>query len=331
MNPRLGVKLGIAGLAALIALSTLALMMIEQVSAFDAFYMVMITISTVGFAEVVDLSTAGRWVTIGVMVLGVAFLFYTAGAGIEQLFEYGEERRAARVKKMIRDVTDHVILCGLGRVGTGTLKALEERGVEVVAIEADHERVQDARAEGILVLEGDATHNETLLEARIDHARALVACVTDDSDNLVIVLSARSLCKDLHIVSRASEEEWEDKLKLAGADRVVAPQVVGSERLAAMTIEHNLADIFDVVVGGRTIEFAVEEIEVSASSECVGKSIRDSRLRQRTGAMVLAVEDRARRHLMSAGPDHLFEANSFVIVVGTTSAVEQAVALLGDA
>ena len=115
----------------------------------------------------------------------------------------------------------------------------------------------------MVVIEGDATHNDALQAAGIDRARALVACVTDDADNLVIVLSARSLAPKLHIVSRASEVEWEEKLRLAGADRVVAPQVVGSERLAAMAVERNLADVFDVVIGGRTLEFVVEEVLVS--------------------------------------------------------------------
>jgi voltage-gated potassium channel len=155
-----------------------------------------------------------------------------------------------------------------------------------------------------------------------------VACVTDDSDNLVIVLSARSLCPELHIVSRASEAEWEEKLRLAGADRVVAPQVVGSERLAAMAVERNLADVFDIVVGGRALEFVVEEVVVSEESTMSGATIRDTALRETSGAMVLAVEDRHRRILTTPTPDHVIEPGTTVILVGTPDQVERAAILL---
>lgn len=315
---------GLLGLALVTALGTVAFVIVEGAAPFDAFYMVMITISTVGFGEVFPLSHTGRMLTIFVMVTGVGLAFYTAAAGIEHLFLIGTQRRLSRLTKMIGALSDHVVLCGLGRVGTGTLRALEARSVDVVAIESDPVRVEEARSEGIIVLEGDATHNEALIAAGIANARALVACVTDDADNLVIVLSARSLVEDLHIVSRASEAEWEDKLRLAGANRVVAPQVVGSERLAAMTVEQNLADVFDVVVGGRTIEFAVEEFEITPGSPLVGLTVQGSSIREKTGATVLAVEDRTRKILTTPAPTHVFEAHSLVIVVGTPDQVEAA-------
>jgi voltage-gated potassium channel len=303
-------------------------MAIEGAHPFDAFYMVMITVSTVGFGDVFPLGHGGRLFTVAIMVMGVGLAFYTATAGIEQMFLLASDRRRNRTMKSIENIHDHVILCGLGRVGRGTLKALEDRGIDVVVIEADGDRVDHAIDEGVVAIAGDATHNETLELAGIRRARALVACVTDDADNLVIVLSARSLVADLHIVSRASEEEWESKLRLAGADRVVAPQVVGSERLAAMAVERELADVFDVVIGGRAVEFAVEEIEVTASSSTVGKTIRESGLRERTGALILAVEDLARRSFTAPDPDQVLAAGSVVIVVGTQTQVESAGRLL---
>jgi voltage-gated potassium channel len=182
-----------------------------------------------------------------------------------------------------------------------------------------------------MVIDGDATHNVTLEQANIGKARALVACVTDDSDNLVIVLSARSLAPDLHIVSRASELEWEDKLRLAGADRVVAPQVVGSERLAAMAVERNLADVFDVVVGGRTLEFVVEEVVVARDSALAGSTLKNTSLRETSGATVLAVEDKRRKMLMTPSPDHVLDVGDTVILVGTPDQVEAACELLRPA
>jgi voltage-gated potassium channel len=315
-------------LVVLVALGTLGYIALEGAHPFDAFYMVMITVSTVGFGDVFPLDRAGRLLTVVIMVMGVGLAFYTATAGIEQMFLLASERRRSRTMRSIASVSNHVILCGLGRVGRRTLRSLQARGIDVVVIEADESRVDHAIQEGVTAIAGDATHNETLEQAGIRRARALVACVTDDADNLVIVLSARSLVADLHIVSRASEEEWESKLRMAGADRVVAPQVVGSERLAAMAVERDLADIFDVVVGGRAIEFAVEEIELSSDSGMVGTSIRESGLRERTGALILAVEDLSRKSFTAPDPEHILVPGSVVIVVGTPQQVEAAARLL---
>ena len=328
MTTKSRVAAGVTGLILLIIVGSTGYVLIEGAPAFQAFWMVMLTITTVGYGLPFELSTAGEAFTIAVMVLGVGLLFYTAGGVIEQLFVLRTERRAGRVMRMATHMRDHVILCGLGRVGTGTLRALEYRGVDVVVIDNDQAAVQSARDEGILVIEGDATHNDALQAAGINRARALVACVTDDADNLVIVLSARSLAPELHIVSRASELEWEEKLRLAGADRVVAPQVVGSERLAAMAVERNLADVFDVVVGGRALEFVVEEVIVSETSTLAGSTIRDTALRQTSGAMILAVEDSHRQTLTTATPDHVVEPGATVILVGTPDQVEAAAAML---
>lgn len=331
MTTRSRVAAGVLGLVLLTIAGTSGYVLIEDAPLFDSLWMVIITITTVGYGLTFPLSTAGEVLTIVIMVVGVGLLFYTAGAVIEQLFILRTERRAARVMRMATHMRDHVILCGLGRVGTGTLRALEYRGVDVVVIEADGEAAQSARDEGILVIEGDATHNDALQAAGIRRARALVACVTDDADNLVIVLSARSLAPDLHIVSRASEFEFEEKLRLAGADRVVAPQVVGSERLAAMAVERNLADVFDVVVGGRALEFVVEEVVVSEHSALAGCTIRETALRETSGAMVLAVEDRNRQLLTTPTPDHVIQPATTVILVGTPDQVEAAAMMLRPA
>lgn len=321
-------RAGIAGLVILIITGTVGYVVIEGASAIDAFYMVAITITTVGFNEVFELSSLGRIWTVFIMIFGLGLFFYTAGAGIEQLFVYGASRRRTRAIRMIEQMSDHVILCGFGRVGKGVLESLLRRDVDVVVIERETEAVELAELAGAVGVVGDATHNDTLLEAGIDRARALVACVTEDADNLVIVLSARSIRDDLHIVSRASESEWDDKLRLAGADRVVTPQRVGSERLAAMAVERSVAEMFDVVVGGRAIEFAVEELKVSAESKVVGSTIRDSAIREESGALILAVEDQRTGTMHAPSPDHVLRGHETVIVVGSHSQVEAAARIL---
>ncbi len=316
-----------AGLLILIAVGTIAYIVVERVPALDALYMVLITITTVGYGEVFELSDGGRIVTIAIMLTGVGLLFYTAIAAIERLLDLGVERQRSRTRKLISQYRDHVILCGFGRVGRGVYNSLRERGEQVVVIERNSEDVDAAEAEGVPIVPGNATMNDTLEAAGIRRARALVACVTDDSDNLVIILSARSLNPTIHLVSRASEQESESKLRLAGADSVVSPQVVGSERIAAMTVEQHLTEIFDVFVGGRSVEFNVEELQVDADAPVVGMSISEAQIREKTGALILAVEDTERKVLHAPGPDHVFLPDTGVIVVGTATQVEAAAKL----
>ncbi len=190
----------------------------------DAFFMTMITISTVGYTEVFPLSETGELFTVGLIVVGVGTLFYTAGAALEAAFENLSGRQGmTKMTRTIERLSDHYIICGFGRVGSATWELMVDRGAEVLVIEGDPAAAQEARDAGALVLEEDATHNETLVAAGINRARSLIACVTADSDNLVIVLSAKALRPDLLVIARAAESESERKLYLAGADRVVAP------------------------------------------------------------------------------------------------------------
>lgn len=250
MTSRGRLRGGLVGLGLIVVVGTAGYVVLEGADPFDSLFMVMITISTVGFAEQFPLSRAGQAFTIFLMVGGVGLGLYTAGAVIEQAFVYGATRRRHRVIQRIKQMEDHVVLCGFGRVGRGTWESLRRRDRDVVVIESDPDRAEKASAMGVRVVEGDATDNTVLAQAGIEKAAALISCVTDDADNLVVVLSARSMVPGLHIVSRVSDTAWEPKLRMAGADRVVAPQAVGSERLAAMATEQTISDVFDVVVGG---------------------------------------------------------------------------------
>ncbi len=329
MTPVGRVRAGVALLALLIAASTVAYVVLEDVSPFDAFYMVMITISTVGFREVVPLSPAGRMVTVGIMVLGVGLAFYTAGAGIEYLLEAGTQRWRRRVLRQIASLSDHVILCGYGRVGRGTFELLRRRGVDVVVVEVDPDGAARAQEDGALVVVGDATHDQALLDAGIERAATVIACVTSDSDNLVIVLSAKALRPDIRVISRASELEWEAKLRRAGADQVVAPPVVGSERLAALASRPSLTGIVDVSLAQGTVEFFIQEVRVGGASPVAGKALRESGIREQTGASILAMEAPGGMDLEPPTPDSVLVPDRMVVLGGTRSQVDAACELIG--
>lgn len=331
MNAQRRIRYGLGILAFIFIVGTAGFVIIEDAPVFDALYMVLITITTVGFEEVINLSTAGRIWTAFILVGGFGIALYTAVASIEYLVDLGEVRRRKLMHSKIDQLTNHVIVCGWGRVGRGTWSALKAINADVVLIESDPEAADSAEAAGVVLIRGDATHNDVLELAGIYSAQALIACVADDSDNLVIALSVKALRPELRVVCRATEPESERKLRLAGADAVVAPQAVGAERLALMAMQPELAQIFDVVVDGSPVEFHVEELDVSATSEVAGKTIRDSNIRQDTGALVLAVEGQKERILINPGPDIRLATGDRLVVVGTKEQVDKAAEMLKPA
>lgn len=297
---------------------------IEGASFGDGLYMTVMTISTVGFSEVFPLSTAGRLFTTMLIVLGVGAALYTAALGLEIGLErvFGGDVRQRRMQREIDRLNDHIIVCGFGRVGSQTWKALRGEDAPVCVVDSDPVAVDRAREAGALVIEGDATRNDVLDAAGIDRARALIACVREDSDNLVIVLSAKHRRRDIPVIARANEIEAEEKLRLAGADRVVSPQMVGAHRLAALAAEPRLDEFVDVILHGKLVELRIEGFEVGERSVLAGTSLRDSDIREMSGAQVLALESPGGDIVFNPGPDALIRPGHTLIAIGSSEQVE---------
>lgn len=304
-------------LLALTLSGTLGYVILESAPVFDAFYMTIITISTVGFAEVIDLSTAGRVLSVFLVVLGVGLVFYTATAAVELIIANQPKRRSRALERDIDKLRGHYIVCGFGRVGRNAWQHIVDDGKQVVVIDNSPDKSEQATEAGGLVVEGDATHNEILQRAGVTRAAGLVASVAQDSDNLVIVLSSRTANPDLLITARANEGEAEEKLVMAGADRVVAPPKVGGHRLAALVLHRELADFVDLVHGGRTVEFKVEEFLIDQDASLAGVSLRESQIRGRSGAMVFAVEEPGGGLIVNPDPDLIFLVGARVVAIGT--------------
>jgi voltage-gated potassium channel len=184
----------------------------------------------------------------------------------------------------------------------------------VVVIERDEDRIDDVPH---LAVEGDATDEEVLRQAGLDRARALVAALTNDADNLYVTLTARSLRPDLFIVARARSDSVEARLTQAGADRIVNPQQIGGARMAAMIAQPHVADFLDVVMHDGRLEFRLAEVKVPAGSPLVGCSIRDAHIRDETGSLVLALRDPSGEFVTNPAPDTVIEAGHVLIAIGT--------------
>jgi voltage-gated potassium channel len=303
----------------------LGFVIIEGANLGDALYMTVLTISTVGFEEVFPLSTTGRLLATGIIVVGVGTALYTAGTALEIGLErfLGGEIRRRRMTRDIDSLTDHVIVAGFGRVGSHTWESLNNENIPSVVIESEPTAVDDAIGAGALVVEGDATRNEVLEAAGIERARALIACVREDSDNLVIVLSAKNRRRDLPVISRANEPQSRDKLRLAGADRVVSPPLVGAHRLAALAAEPRLDEFVDVILHGKLMELRIEGFEIGERSVLSGQLLSEADIRSMSGAQVLALEAPGGDIVLNPEPSTMIRPGHNLIAIGTSEQVER--------
>lgn len=287
-------------------------------SLLDAMYMTVTTITTVGFREVTgpDVTVAEKVFTMVLIVTGVGTALYTITLGVQVVVE-GQLREFVgrrRMDRKIADMRDHVIVCGWGRVGKAVALDLVRAGKDVVVVDEDADRV---RALDIPTVVGDATLDTTLRSAGIEHAAALVAALEGDAENLFVTLSSRAIKYDLFIVARARQEESVPKLERAGADRVVNPQELGAARMASFVARPNVAEFVDVVMHERSMEFRMQEIEVTNHSPLAGRSLREADLRKRAGVLVLALRQTDGTFTTNPDPDTVIEPKQVIIAVGT--------------
>jgi voltage-gated potassium channel len=287
----------------------------------DALYQTVTTVTTVGFREVQPLTTAGKVFTIVLIVVGVGTALYTLGVIIETLLEgqLPEVFGRRRMERKITGMHDHVVVCGWGRVGRAIARDLAAMGAHTVVIDNDPIRVQNVPSPAVL---GDATDDDVLERAGVRRARALIAALDTDAGNLFVTLSARALRPNLFIVARVRLEENTDKLRRAGADRVVNPQSIGGARMAAFVLQPHVTEFVDVVMHDRDIEFRLEEIPVPGGSPIEGCSIRDAHIRDRTGALVLALRDEGGGFATNPAPETVVHAGQVIIAIGTPRDLE---------
>jgi voltage-gated potassium channel len=295
-------------------------------SLIDAMYMTITTITTVGYRELngPDISDAEKIFTMVIIVTGVSTVLYTFTLVVQmivegQLVEFVGRRR---MDKKIAALQNHVIVCGWGRVGRAAGRDLAREGADIVVIDENAQRVTDIDVPAVV---GDATHDATLRAAGIERARALIAALEGDAENLFVTMSSRAINADLFIVARARQEESVEKLSRAGADRVVNPQELGAARMASFVVQPNVAEFVDVVMHERSMDFRMREVEIPDGSQIAGTSLRDANLRQRAGVLVLALRGDDGTFTTNPDPDVVLHPRNVIVAVGTDEALQELV------
>jgi voltage-gated potassium channel len=291
---------------------------IEGMPFFDAFYMTIITISTVGFSEIKPLSTLGRIVTILIISTGIMIGAYTIGTLLRMFIE-GEFGRIFGRRKLERNISamqGHFIICGYGRIGSIICKELLEDSIPFVIIEEDPSKNSDLEKEGYLYINMDATSEEALMKAGIMSAKGLVTAVRSDANNVFITLTAKDLRPDIFVLSRASDVKNEAKLIKAGASRVVSPYLLGGRRMAEVLKRPTVVDFIDIAMANRKLGLAMEEARVGDRSTLVGKNLIDSHLRQNYGVIIVAIKKTTGQMIYNPLPSEKLDAGDVIVVIG---------------
>jgi voltage-gated potassium channel len=307
-----------AALVALVAAGTAGFHYLEGWSWFDSLYMVVITLTTIGYGEVHQLSHTGKIFNMAFIVAGVALATVAVGSLTQYLLEFELTKVLGR-RKMGREIarlSHHYIICGAGRVGRRAARELSRRPVPFVIIENDDVRLQNLEPEW-LVIRGDATQEKVLREAHIEQAAGLVAATTTDATNIYIVLTARSLNSKLRIIARASEEAAEKHLLKAGADSVVSPYSFAGHRIAQSFLRPNVLNFLDLATAheGR-MEMVIEEIYVGSDSPFAERTVGSSLIHRDFSIIILAIKHEQGKTIFNPTADAIIRPGDFLIVMG---------------
>ncbi len=305
-------------------IGTVGYVTIEGWNVLDAFYMTVTTIFTVGFGEVHELSPEGKGFTIVVIVLGVGAILYGLGAMVEFVLTgqlSGMFRRRV-VRKLVERMQDHYVICGYGRVGEAVAAQFRNDKAKFVVIDNDPDSIERAENAGLLLVRGDASSDEVLEAAGVTRAKGLVSAVGSDAGNIFIVLSARVLNPELFIIARAASEDAVNKLRRAGASRVVSPYDIGGKKMATLMLKPLVSDYLEVVTGGGELAFLVEQFQLGPECCAIGKSIEALNVRRKTGATILAVQRASTGHFdTNPSPDATLDTGDKIIAIGTSAEI----------
>ncbi len=305
---------------------TLGYVFIEEWSFFNSFYMTIITIGTVGFHEVAEMSQNGRIFTVGLIIFGIGIGGY-AIASLTSFIVEGHIRSLFRGKKMEKQIfqlKNHVIVCGYGKTGTEIIEELKKLKQQFVIIEKDEHKVDELKEHGQLVLFGDATEDEILEKAGVSNASGLIASLPHDADNVYVVLTAREMNPTLRIIARSIDDQSCKKLVRAGADKVVSPYSIAGRRMARLLLTPGIVDFLEVMVQSSELELKIEEVLLNKGSQFVNKQLRESNIKAETkGAMVIGIKKNDGKVIVNPPGEIVLEGGITLYVLGNNAQIEK--------
>ncbi len=316
---------GVMMLAMVLLIGTIGYMVIEEWQLLDALYMTVITITTVGYGEIRQVSEPGRIFTIFIIFAGMGILGYTFGMVAQAMVEFQVRSILGRRKLglKIKSLKDHYIMCGYGRIGRIIAQELNSNKIPVIVIDQNPDSKEALENQDIPYIIDDATSEDVLIEAGIERAKGLIAVVESDADNLFITMTARGLNSDLYILARADEEQTQKKLLRGGADRVVLPYLIGGHKMAQTIVKPAVTDFLELTVHNKDIELKLEELLVGKGSRLNGVTLVDSGIRQETNIIILAIRKKDGEMSFNPSSQTRIESGDTLISLGYSGDLER--------
>ena len=291
----------------------------------EAVYQTIITIATVGFEEVHQLDNRGMWFTSVLVVFSIGIFLYAVTTFTRFIVEgvFLNTYKDNKVKRKIDRMSGHVVVCGYGRNGRQAVQELIEHGFDVIVIEQDQEIIQGLReTQGMAYLEGDATDEQVLMRSHLDTARAMITTLPQDADNLFVVLSAKELNPKIKIISRASADNADLKLKRAGATNVIMSDKIGGQRMAKLVAQPDVVEFIELILLQSVDNVVLDEISCQEISPTLaGKSIRELDIRNNSGANIIGLKREDNSYMINPVPDTTLQPSDKLFALGTKSQI----------
>jgi len=311
-----------------IGLGTVVFHRIEGWSILDSLYVTAQTVTTVGFGDLTPRTIWGRAFATVFMLVGVGIVLYALTSAVQSIVQsemvatFGQRRLSRKMSKL----RNHFIICGAGRVGSHLIRSLQGSDETFIVIESNTQQVSQLLDLGIAVLVRDATLEESLIEAGVQNAKGLAACLPNDSDNVYVVLTARDLNPDIHIVARAAEEQAEAKLIRAGANRVVAPTIIGGHRMAMALTKPAVGDFLDSITANQ-LDLGFEQLEVGPVSSFVGRRLSETNIRSQLNIVIVSIRRANGEIVFNPNAEAVIQAGDMLIAIGSAESLAQLTAL----
>ncbi len=305
----------------IIFIGTVGYMIIEGWTPFDSLYMTVISLTTVGYSEIHPMSLIGKVFTMMLILTGIGSVAYIIGnismQYIHPFFDFVIKEK--RMEHILNKMKDHFIICGYGRIGRDVTMNLVKTDIPVVVVDKAPLAKADLEKHQVPVVVGDASHEEILEKAGINRAKGLVSAVTSEAENVFITMTARDLEPGLFIISRFEEPATQKKLIRAGANKVINPYQIGSDKISHIILKPTISKILDFAQQRGQFELNIDELEISENTPLVGKTIRNCRIREKHNIIIIAIESAAGDIITNPGPDYIFQENDRLVLIANST------------